>query len=956
MHRFYEVVMEESKTKRRNIILILMIVIAVIAIVLSLNRYICEPWETEITIEDPILVQSKGGGSVVLTSDSRSIIVINKNNRIENRVSLGILNSTKYYTPCMALTNDAGYFVVHNRSVDSSTVVSEQIYKYNLEGKKGEVVFACKYDQFKLLEGSVLSVFERNGDCFAVVSNPDRNAIAVLKVSDGSSKSLEYANIQFDKTINSQMSISFAWYDNAKDRIFVMDQFGNAYSWSIDGSGAAWQTSDFESDAYYTALYANSAAINTSETNDKNIKPQFEDDRYNYLQHKPEAIKAIEGKSYLNSTLVQLRIWLFWLGVLVLSILILLVIGRSIHGLRVEGKHAELKRVAALIAIGLVCMIIVVFYSYELINSTVKHTTSTQRVVVQMEQANTEDLVSQAKEELDSIGRISVGTYNAIADSFYRTTSIGSNEELGVGYSLSIISNGRIYPIIMSERTILSASLSRSMYEVDELKANECVSTSNISPMGGFSNSRIVYTDQEGNAIATLYAYNDITVTTADYLKTCADLFIKLFVGALVVVYAVMEIMAWLAGARRRRSLKSAGIDFQGVALARPLVFLNIAVNACDSALIVLIVKDMLSGTEHANNLVLCSLPMTVMGLGFLLGGMLTNRLLSNYNAKRVLFTSTIIEIIALIGEAWSVFNKNVVLLLAFMLIMTIFNEVSIYYAGGYAATAPNDDLRRDINIGNKAAELSAYAVITVFAGYACSFFGNYTIYLVALVPALISLVIICLNKFDDRIIAHKDGKSDADSRKERLRFLLAPQIIILLLCGVFASQILGGYKSYVFPLFADQGGITKASISNIQVFAKAIVFFSLPVMNKYQKRLGDKNVIIVNNLILAAVFFMFVINQSVIWAVLTLIFTYIGGKGIDLSELSIWQEYALKNNVDLRMAQSVMSNVSQVFYMSKSPILGCLLGFGQVVSCVIIGGYLTVSAFVLKLGDKFKK
>lgn len=946
--------MNNNSIKRKKIILILLIAVSVLGIVLSLNRYICEPWDIATTIDLPVIVKNTDEGSVVINGDARTIITLDSDNKITNKITLGVLNPNCFYFPCMALTDDACYFVVTDYYPKSPLLESQKIVKFDINGKPYETVFELKYDknENRAFLSNILNVFEKDNDCYAIVKNKENTAIAVFNVS----KPIDNTDITYDKKIDPQVSVSLAWYDDISGRVFVMDQFGTAYSWRFGESGNAEKTVEFESEAYYNALYANSVYTNATEKSENKTAPFFSDDRYNYLKHKPEEIKSIEGGSFRHEISVQLRIWFFWLGILVLSILILLFIGKSIHRLRVEERFPELKRIAMIAAIALVSMIIVIFYSRELISTTVEHSTATQRIVVQLVKDNTGSLIEQAQKELEENDNLSPETYNSILSAYRKSLIVAANENIGTAYYLSILSNDRLYPVLNTERTILSASMSRDKSEAEALNPDECYSYYNVSDIGGgYTASRVVYTDNSGNAIGTLYSYNDIVIATSDYLKTCADLFIKLFVGALVIVYAIMEIISWLRGFHRRRELLSQGIDFQGVALARPLVFLNIAVNAADSALIVLIVKDMLSSTEYGNNLVLCSLPMTVMALGFLFGGMFANSWLSKYGAKKVLLVSNITEIVFLIGEAWAVYNNNLVLLLVCMLLMTIFNEVGIYYSYGYAMSAPNDDMRRDCNIGNNAAQLSAYAVITIFSGYAAGFWGNHSVYIVALVPASISLTIILLNKFEDRNNAANESADVKNLKKERLKFLAAPQMLILIICGVIVSQLIGGYKSYVFPLFADQGGLSKASISNIQVFAKAIVFFSLPLINRFQKNLGDKNVIIVNNIILSAVFLMFIFNQSVIWSVVTLLFTYIANKSIDISWLSIGQRFAIDNNYNKRNAQSAMTDMNEFINIFKSPFLGWILGFGQIVSCVIIGIYLAASAFVLKLSGRTK-
>lgn len=938
---------------RKRIMIAVLIFVAVIGIVLSLNRYISAPWKIKTVVEKPIVAVENSEGKIVLEGDCRTILLLDKNGRVCNKVNPGILQPLSFFSPTIALTEEDGYFVITTYYPNSSLIESEKIIKIGVKNNKRTTVLECKYDRTreKVFEQKVLYLVQKGGEVFAITENTEQNAIAVVNISSP----VEADGIVFDKALPSQSCVSLAWYDEGNDKIYIMDQFGKAFSWQFSAAGAPEEAQNFESEAYFAALYARSMAINGSEDSEQAGVPVFSNARYDYLTHMPDAIKALEGKSFAHTVPVQLRIWLFWLGVLTLLTLLLVSIVKSVRRLFAEKKYRQLRRAAVITGVAVMCLVIVAFYSRQIAATAVKHCAASQRVAVQMTHDLTQQIAEQAHAELEAEGSLRPETYNTILASLKKSLVITTGEDTDVCYSFSLICNGRIYPVVFTERTILSASLSRDISEVSELKPGECFSTGLSTAIGGFSASRTVYTDAEGNAIGTLYAYSDVRIMTVGFMKTCLDLFIKLFVGTLVFVYAAMEMIAWVQGFMKRRALEAQGVHFQGIALARPLEFLNIAVNSADSALIVLIIKDMLKDSSNKNMLFLCSLPVSLMGVGFLVGGIVSAALLKKYNAKKVLLSANVLEIAFLLGETWAVYSGNVPLLLIFMLLMTICNEISVYYARGYALTAPSDDLRRECNVGVKSAELSAYAVITILAGYAVNRFGNYAVYLIALIPALISLAIVCLHKIEDRRTAGTVGAEGKGGIKERLRFLLAPRIVLFFFCALIVSELLRGYKSYVFPLFADQGGISKASISNIQVFSKAMLFFLLPLLNRFQKKLGDRNIIILSNLVLGAVFLMFLFNQSVIWAAVTLIFTYIASKGISLGWLSVWQKYALDNNVDIRTAQSSTSNLQQAVNMCSTPVLSWLLGFGQIASCTILGVYLCVTSVALKLSGKKK-
>lgn len=940
-----------NKRNLKKILPAILIVLSVAAIACSLDRYICMPWHMGIKLDAPLSVTADKEKAVICENGGGRIIILDDKDRVVNVLSKGLMKSSLIYSPYAAICGESLYLTCGECIGNSVTFKSEEIVRYSDEGKDPVTVFRFRNGQSdnSRCRVRILAVFERKGRCYAGVIDDDESSIAVVMLPKKGNAMLGAKDLHFDKRADKDVSFSCIWYDSKRDRIFAADQFGDVYSWGFFEKGISGKGSGTLSEGFYSAYYPKyqDMIIQKKGISEKGIS--FSDGRFDFKENVPAEIKEYRGRTVYNTPLLQMRIWMFWLGVICLLFVTIFFLIRANKSMFSAGKRRELKRTGGAFVLVLCCLAVVVFYSVEFISTTAANDIAEQRTMVRVLHDNSKDLIYKASGEFEKNSRVSRGTYDRLMTLLENASLAGSKEKRGSGYILTLNSEGKMHQILYTSFTVVSGMLSRELDHQEDQKDGKVFSYQSISAAGYYSSSRITYTDDEGHLIGYLYASEDADVLTASYLKKCAEMFIKLFVGILVILYALMEAKNWVSGFRRRKILKSQGLDFQGVSFTRPMGFLVFSATSADSALVVLIVKDIIEGTPYEGNLIICSLPITIMAVGFFTGDVLANFLLSRYTAKKVLLSSSVLSVAALLAVSYGVYTERLVIMLVSLMVAYMLLEISMFYVLGYASAAPNDNLRKTCNHDISACKISSYALITIPAGYACSMFGNFAVYITAIVPAVLFMILVILNPVDDRKVCGPADKKMKEGIRQRLKFLLSPRILILLFCGIGAVQVLGGYKSYVFPLFADEGGISKAVISNIQVFAKAVVFFSLPLIRRYEERVGESNVIAINNLVMAGVFFMFYISPNVTWATFALILTYLATKGMDPSIAFIWQKYAEKKGTDMRMAQSVMKNAENTVDMLKAPVLGTFLGFGQIISCMIIGGYMAVSSGIVK-------
>ncbi|MBQ0036944.1 MAG: MFS transporter [Firmicutes bacterium] len=457
------------------------------------------------------------------------------------------------------------------------------------------------------------------------------------------------------------------------------------------------------------------------------------------------------------------------------------------------------------------------------------------------------------------------------------------------------------------------------------------------------------YYDQEsiyidGKKIGTLEFSIDYESFSSRLFDTILSTTTKLSVIAIVVYIVYIELKSFFEGLKKRRELIEEKVDNDDLALIRPFSLLfNFAFNM-DAAILILISQDLLASSSlNSNNNILLTLPTIAKSLSSCIGALIFSRLSRHVSYKKLFIVSEGIYAIFEILVVFAIMNNNYLLFSLFILIGNVANGVGY----GVFASLPQrqEDETRQIEASQKSTlgDTSAGLLAGLLSGIVADLYGNSSVYIIStcfIVGAIIMASIILPSKI-------KMVDSNAESSAgffDNIKFFTSPVMLAFILVYLLPKTMLDGYNSFLFPLFATNYGLTKTSISFINILVKSLaVGLTSYVISLFEGIDYWRRDIIVS--VLCGVMFMgFIINDSIVWAIIALLFVTLSTKVHESLRNALWIRQARAVNLNPISLSGGYSTVLQIVETIKSPILSILLSYPNNVACFLLGAYIIIS------------
>lgn len=361
----------------------------------------------------------------------------------------------------------------------------------------------------------------------------------------------------------------------------------------------------------------------------------------------------------------------------------------------------------------------------------------------------------------------------------------------------------------------------------------------------------------------------------------------------------------------------------------------NFAVSV-DSVLCVLISKNMLVQFGLDNNGVLIGLPVAAFGLGGLIGSLIFPILAKKLYMKQVYYISAFSMIFTMLIIAWMVLIGNYQLYIVSKLLFGISFGI-LYTADSTVPMCIDDEKVRFESIRSLAlTDVSAPIIAVLACGILSEVFGSHSIYILGSVMGLCVLLVTIF------FIPRKSKFSNVNKRKKVnlkivVKFFRSPAIIsCVLICLI--SFIVGAYKSYLFPLFANNLNISNVEISNCFTICSALVFIFSSSLDTFTKRFDHWNNVLWYTIVIALVFCLFNWNNTLIWAFTAFFISCLIGKGLAAEWRVLWPRKCKLENIDSADIQPIFSIFDNICITLRPIILGGFLFFGSAGACVALG------------------
>lgn len=426
----------------------------------------------------------------------------------------------------------------------------------------------------------------------------------------------------------------------------------------------------------------------------------------------------------------------------------------------------------------------------------------------------------------------------------------------------------------------------------------------------------------------------------------------------LIAIACIIEFKNMLIVFRRYKKLSQEKNKHAHAQLVRPLSFLISLAIGADSVLAVLISKDLFAksnfvdfATQYNLNDFFAGVPITLAAIALVLGVLFFMKIQYKFSCKAVFVAASVMLVLSYLLTAFSVYFELFTLLCIAKFIAGFFCGVLQIELYSMACMVHSSKERSPLVQSISRTRMPA-SVISILACVALADkFGAYTIYAFAAVCVLFFVVFgwftIPAYKFNISDELDKDDGKIIPTSKQIVKWLLSPQMLVLILFVILPYAATKGYKSYLFPLYSQSIGLDKGSISFIFALATMFAFILVHPISDLSKRFSNRRKILNGLFALGFIFVLFVANSRVEWAILVMFLALTICKTFGTSFRMLWIENAESQNFSVSKALPIMYLMEQFGNALQVVLLSVCIFFGGMMACTIFGVFCIVSGLI---------
>ena len=371
--------------------------------------------------------------------------------------------------------------------------------------------------------------------------------------------------------------------------------------------------------------------------------------------------------------------------------------------------------------------------------------------------------------------------------------------------------------------------------------------------------------------------------------------------------------------------------------LTRPISFCVTMVSSIDAVMTTLIARALIGSTGMGDNRMLLALPAVMLGVGLAVGQAIYGFFGSRVVIQKIMRRGAILLIPAALLAAAVVWSGNFWLYCVAKLLMAIPFGLLSTLCYSLPRRADTDEVRALAAHGVKRTDTSAAALGTVLGGFVAQALGNAWVYVLVAVVGAILLVVVW------RILPHtktplEHEPRSVDSRHEAIVKLMTSKTTLPIIFFIMLPAILAaGYNSFLFPLFSANLGISTSAISNLFVLGQLVVYVCIGGLERLEERYDKWRVALASIALMAVVFLVFSFNTALVWAVVTIALVGVLCKASD-GWKAMWPRSAKANGLATGIATGSMFAVRSVLLIVQPLLLGALLAAGNNLPIIVLG------------------
>lgn len=442
----------------------------------------------------------------------------------------------------------------------------------------------------------------------------------------------------------------------------------------------------------------------------------------------------------------------------------------------------------------------------------------------------------------------------------------------------------------------------------------------------------------------------DYQLTNSQIFAKCLDMTLTLTILFVTAFLLFTEGRRLIAGLRKKKEMQAQGVPNAELAVVRPLLFLFNLTSSFDGVILVLVAKGMLDSMQvsEAARLTLMAVPALVAGIGSILGLPLCNLLSSRVPVRKLTVCSCIVCMLAFVGMSFAVAGNLFVLFCLLKFCSSLVNSVLYGILSAIPLREEDEEKRYAILNDAEMGRISSTILGPLLGGVVAQLFRNEAIYLLNALSFLpvIALLLAAMPKNTCYTLKRKSlfaGKGFA-------RFLFSVPTAAYLLLLVIPAMTIGGYKSYLFPIYLSAMDLPPIYITFFYALALTVAMLIITPITNALKDTDHWKKTVVTLLLIGTVFLGFAVNQTFYWAILILVINAVLEKLLKVSMAMLWPRQAKLHGLDLIPTSNVMSIFDQGAYALKETVLSLFLLLGNNFACIAVGGFCLICAVLFSL------
>lgn len=980
--------------KKSRLVATLLAVVAALVFISSIGTSKHYAFFTPVEFNGPTFAASNGEITAITDSQSRRVLVLDKNLALIKTIDYNVFNS-----PIQAVTNidvsDKKIFVAGVVFLEDSNVIQgEKVLMYRLDGTYEGVVYETKEDTTYIHSIKSLS---RAPNGVVITYYPTNAATAAADGSGVSAPDITFISINDDGKVVSQKKAPAATsYD-------VFDAAYNAVNGSyitlsyrgllldFDDEMAQTITAEFNQGHVFTdmALADNDDVYATDDVTGSVFKISDLADVQEIIKGvNADMIKVFDDKLILcnqdkNSIIITdlkgnilhnltqaplspaaaLDVILFEISVVYLLVFLTFAAVKRIRKSFKESNSTGLAPLFGSVAVVLAVSLAIGYSSYTVYKSSLEtrvneisafadytHLTASD-ISEPLEKCASREAFrdNDAKGDEVNDGLVSIYTHvGFLVDS-------ATDNKIGIYFNVYGKDKDGVFYIYDSSMEHISGTSSSGIKERADIEeafsSNDLYDLNHEVKTGSLLRDTTLYRlvkvpKADGNGVAGVIEIGSrMRSFESSIANSLTQNVLALIVLSLVVYLAYVELRDCVRCMFEYRQLHARRKRDAIAVLTRPFTFVVTMLTSIDAVMTVLIARDLIASAGMDDSGLLLALPAAMLGIGLAIGQLLYGKLGSRIGVRRLTVVGALVMLLFAVGTALVVGYGSFWLYCLAKLFMSV--PFGMLYALGYSLprVAESDDVRKTAASGVSHTDTSAAALGTVLGGFVAQALGNQWVY-VLIALATLPVILMAINMFpktNEPIEAsHRRGKG-------MTRLFANPRIIALAVLVMLPVIIATGYNSFIFPLFASNAGVSIASTNYLFVIGQLVVYVTINLIGRMHADFGRRRVMTAALALLGVVFLLFSINTTVVWSVVVIALVGVLCKTVD-GWKGVWLDVAERSGVQAGEATGAMFATRSVILIVQPFILASLLAANDAFIVIVIGAICVAAALAYHL------